>query len=388
VLTAAAAAGGQQQRPHPDEVDTLEFFAQRAAAEEADGGDGSESDGAAGGEGAAGAGDGGDSAGDTDTELGPDVGQRAPSGHPDAMLAHSFMPVHLPAAREEAAIQEALRAQLEGDSEDEEGGHGGGGDSEDEEGGHGGERQAPVPWPSQGEQPLNEFKVTAVFAKAFPTVFPYGAGDPTNKGRRVDVSFADAVAHLTFYAYKWDGGRLVFPFASHPRAPHYAHNMKERHALLSQSNVYLKQNPGDANMTIPELKEQLRDPDRARELVGRMHRYGANVLGSDSYFYARREELLALCDQKGVGTCWFTFSAADNHWPDLHRILPGSGPTADPNSRYSAVREHPHLVDDYFCQRLDQFVHHFFEELLGAEWFWYRLEYQMRGGCHGCSCAY
>jgi hypothetical protein len=187
------------------------------------------------------------------------------------------------------------------------------------------------------------------------------------------------VTHLTFYAYKGTGGRLVFPFASHPRAPHYAQNMRERHALLSQANVYLKQNPGDANMTIAEMKELLCDPDRARELVGRMHRYGANILGSDSYFYARREELLALNDQHGPATLWFTFSAADNHWADLHRHLPGSSAAADPNTRYSAVREHPHLVNDYFCQRLDHFVHYFFEELLDTVWFWYRLEYQMRG---------
>eukprot|EP00978_Attheya_sp_CCMP212_P045446 scaffold346934_cov67-Attheya_sp.AAC.1 len=55
-----------------------------------------------------------------------------------------------------------------------------------------------------------------------------------------------------------------------------------------------------------------------------MQKYNSNVTGSAAYFYKKRCELEALIDVKGMPTMWFTLSAADNHWVDLHTCMYGS----------------------------------------------------------------
>ena len=42
---------------------------------------------------------------------------------------------------------------------------------------------------------------------------------------------------------KWE-----YRFASHPRSSYWAFNMLQRHRLLAQGSVYLKQNPGDSHL--------------------------------------------------------------------------------------------------------------------------------------------
>lgn len=47
---------------------------------------------------------------------------------------------------------------------------------------------------------------------------------------------------------------LQWRFASHPRFPYWALNMKMRHQLISQASIYFHQNPDNANLTIEELQ--------------------------------------------------------------------------------------------------------------------------------------
>ena len=107
---------------------------------------------------------------------------------------------------------------------------------------------------------------------------------------------------------------------SHPRFPYWVLNMKQRHQLLSQANVYLRQHPADANMTMEELKQMVNSMS-ANQMMNRLQRYVSKVQGTNQYWYQRLQELLALIEQKGCSTFLFTFSAADMHWPDLQRLL-------------------------------------------------------------------
>ena len=52
-------------------------------------------------------------------------------------------------------------------------------------------------------------------------------------------------------------GKFEWRFAFHPRFPYWALNMKQRHQVLSQANIYLRHHPVDANMTTEELKEMV-----------------------------------------------------------------------------------------------------------------------------------
>ena len=155
---------------------------------------------------------------------------------------------------------------------------------------------------------------------AFPTLFPYGKGGPTKRTRLREVSLTDGFKHFIKYADLSANGTITWRFASHPRFPYWALNMKQRHQLLSQARIYLTQNPEDANLTTEELRQMVGQMT-ANHLMNRVQRYVAKIQGTKQYWYQRYQELKALITQKGAPTFFFTFSAADNYWPDLQRLL-------------------------------------------------------------------
>jgi hypothetical protein len=157
----------------------------------------------------------------------------------------------------------------------------------------------------------------------FPTLFPYGCGDVTNKDRSVTVSMTESNKHLLNYAiYDETEGRFVYPFASHPRWLKWAQNTCERHRLNGQKDVYLSKNPEDANLSEAELRRILESVGaELNSMLGRMQAYNGNINGSNAYFFGHKGNLEALMEQEGMSTVWFTLSAADNHWDDLHKLL-------------------------------------------------------------------
>ena len=95
---------------------------------------------------------------------------------------------------------------------------------------------------------------------AFPTLFPYGIGDPTKKQRHHAVSLTDTFKHLVSFG-EIVNNKIVWRFASHPRFMYWALNMKQRHQVLSQVNVYMKQYPNDAALTLEQLKVMVNRAD-------------------------------------------------------------------------------------------------------------------------------
>ena len=138
--------------------------------------------------------------------------------------------------------------------------------------------------------------------------------------------------------------------------------------------MFLERTPEVAQLTLEELRERSRGP-KAHHLLNKMYRFGANLTGSDQYWYKKRGELEAIFNQEGAATVFFTFSAADNHWADLHRHL-SSGPNATTLEKAAAVCKYPHVTDRYFCKRLDAFLERFFDKGLSIKWRWHRIEYQ------------
>lgn len=108
-----------------------------------------------------------------------------------------------------------------------------------------------------GSDPINEFDVQYLASMAFPTLFPDGKGDPTNKAVHSEISdsatqsFADKLKHLIKFADKRDE-KWIYRFASHPRFAYWAYNILYRRRILAQGNFFLKQNPSDANLTFDE----------------------------------------------------------------------------------------------------------------------------------------
>ena len=222
----------------------------------------------------------------------------------------------------------------------------------------------PQPWPAAGKV-LSDYDTPGIQAMAFPTLFPLGKGDVTQKTRRVEVSLTESNQHLLKYCYyDQNRGKYVYPFAEHERWCFWAQNTAERHRANTQKSVYLHQTDEHANLTEDELQEIVNEGgDRLKEILGRMNAYNANINGSNAYLYQRRKELEALMFQKGLCTIWFSLSQADNHWVNLHKVL---SPEADDmefedeeeKAKYQrkAARGNPHVCQSILLQESPSLV--------------------------------
>ena len=101
---------------------------------------------------------------------------------------------------------------------------------------------------SIGGVPINEFTTEGYFSCAFPTLFPTGAGDFSGQ-RQNQVTIGNYFKHLTMY----DDNR----FAKHPRFRFFALNTEMRWRALQTSRVYVKQHPGDAQLSLDELRDMV-----------------------------------------------------------------------------------------------------------------------------------
>ena len=249
---------------------------------------------------------------------------------------------------------------------------------------------------------LNDYTTPSIQALAFPTLFPYGVGDCTKKTRSVNVTTTVAIKHYLNYSVHNSNTRMtVYPFARHKRWMHFGQNMAERHRFIGQRRVFLRRNTKFADISEENLRRIVCSrSDEYNELIRCMHVYNANIVGSNSYFFKRRKELEALMESKGMPTAWFTFSAADNHWHDLHKLVYSKDNVFYNDTAYNdldeldklrfrinTLRHYQHIVDKYFYKRTKAFLNAYFSEnCLNVDYFWFRVEYQSRGTAHihGC----
>ena len=236
-------------------------------------------------------------------------------------------------------------------------------------------------WPQVGSQPLNEFTTENLMVMCFPELFMDGKGDPTNKVRLRDVTIPNAAKHLIKFCVKNNVGEWVYPFATHERVAGWLESMIIRKRIMSQANYCMRQNPELQHTTISELAAISRN-EGGRRFVQNIYKYTSNISGSDPYWFQRRRELIAQAEQEGLkGTLFWTLSAADNHWKDIMKLL-DVPEHASPEVKRQAVRRNPHIVDFYFCRRVERAAKHLFRKCLIADWLWYRYEFQMRGSAH------
>ena len=244
---------------------------------------------------------------------------------------------------------------------------------------------ATTDWPPRGSEPLNEYTTPFLATMAFPTLFPDGQGDPTNPSICRNVSLKEKIKHLIKFGERKEEN-WIYRFAKHPRFSYWALNMLQRSQILQQTGIFLKQNPGEQHLTLEQLKDMITN-NSSNVLLSKLSRYIANITGSDAYWYKAKEELKAIIQYAGPPTFFFTLSAADMHWPELHALL-GSDVMNNDNSsevRRQNVKNNPHIVDWFFTERVKNFIKHWLYDTLDVNWHWYRFEYQSRGSihCHG-----
>lgn len=284
----------------------------------------------------------------------------------------------------------------------------------------------PTHWPPLGAF-VNDFDEVGLHSKAFPTLYPYGAGDPSCRDRNTEVSMDDAGKHLMKYAVnlkkakeallpkcETDAQRaavnalypdensilFLYPFVVNDRFVHFQQNTVERHRAFNQRSFWLSRHTEYSTMNDNEIGIVINSGgERLQQLLGSMQSFNANINGSPQYLYKKRQMLENLIEQRGMCTMWYTLSMADNHWDDLFHLLHRdevgkkqtfpvfATPRAEASWKRKFVRTNPHIVDAYFNER----VHTLFDKVFSKsgielEWNWYRIEYQGRGAphVHGC----
>ena len=146
----------------------------------------------------------------SENDCSPDTGPPTDNPSKDIVYIHSTeMSSFLPVGEQQQQEIEAIKNQL----------------SESE----------PMPWPPNGNEPLNEYQVSHLATMAFPT-FPDGKGDPFPSGKDQgllrDIPLQERIKHLLKFAEQIDS-RWVYRSANHPRFSYWAFNMIQKKTNLT-----------------------------------------------------------------------------------------------------------------------------------------------------------
>ena len=142
---------------------------------------------------------------------------------------------------------------------------------------------ATLMWPTIGGTPINEFTTEGYFSCAFPTLFPTGAADFSGR-RQNQVTIGNYFKHLMMY----DDSR----FAKHPRFRFFALNTEMRWRALQTGRVYVRQHPGDAQLSLDELRDMVGGQGEA--FSNRVLHYASSLRGTKQYWFRQRMQLTAL----------------------------------------------------------------------------------------------
>ena len=86
--------------------------------------------------------------------------------------------------------------------------------------------------------------------------------------------------------------------------------MIHRKRILQQSGIFLKQNPGEAHLTIDELRQMAASTcNNSAVFMSQLSRCVGNIAGTNAYWNKVREELKAIITNIGAPTLFFTFSS-------------------------------------------------------------------------------
>ena len=176
-------------------------------------------------------------------------------------------------------------------------------------------------------------RLRATLPLAFPTLFPTDAGDFLGQ-RPVQVTIGNYFMHLMQY----DDGC----FAQHPRFRFFTLNTEMRHRALQTGRVYVRQHPGDGQLSLDELRDMVVRQGEA--FSSRVLHYASSLRGTRQYWQRQRSRLLSMVDTLGLPTVFFTHSAADLQWPELARLICSDNPDSR-TARTKAVIENPAVTD-------------------------------------------
>src|SRR5579859_7160680 len=177
----------------------------------------------------------------------------------------------------------------------------------------------------------------------------------------------------------------------------FALNTKLRAEAQREAQLFIKTAPGAADLTVEDLRQWL-DSERKESFLKSVRRSIDWIPSLMPFWQHHRSQLIQIIEQVGSPHLFFTLSAADLHWPQLHRIIEQQRAlstgndqldldTLDEKARYDRcvdnLTKFPHLASSF----LQQCVKLFLKTLSKVGEFefvdhWYRYEWQHRGSGH------
>ena len=256
-----------------------------------------------------------------------------------------------------------------------------------------------VEWPARENQPVSEFTM-GFFSKAFPDLFPDGRGDITKPRLGKNPSLHEYFKHLM---------RLSRAFVNHHCFTFVATNMLRRHEALTRGNVFAKHCTD--NLTIGQLKEAVANENY--RVINKLLYFAAPIPGTRQYLRYKTDQAVSFVkylrissNERDMFNFFQTFSAADLHWDDFHRLLlpecneylnkrlvdsllevpeeERSGcieKTQDIKLRMENIKRHADIVDWYFYERIKVLEKEVLPKL-GVKHSICRYEVQARGTIH------
>ena len=236
------------------------------------------------------------------------------------------------------------------------------------------------------------------FTKAWVELFPTGIGDITMPRKGKNPSELRWLRHLLRLQNR--------KFAKHPTFCMYMVNRIQRHQALTVGNIYAKRSCPDISLKI--LQEKINNGDF--NTLRNLYYFGKNIKGTPQYFNSQATISINFLRHLRISSgdlrtfnLFLTWSAADNHWPELHRLFPNHeeylGKTVvqkllpehdkllyidkktDILLRMKNLKENSDIVNYFFKKKFQLLVEHVFPILKITD-FIARSEFQGRGSIH------
>ncbi|XP_057850600.2 uncharacterized protein LOC131061102 [Cryptomeria japonica] len=158
-----------------------------------------------------------------------------------------------------------------------------------------------------------------------------------------------------------------------------------RHRSQQTASVFLRTNlENSIPTTLQALREQLQSTP-FDQLPNQLMRFAASLQGTRAYWKRSRKDLTTMIHQLGTPTLFFTLSAADTKWPELHKLFP---PNLSPEFQsmkkqfIQNIVHNPHVTALFLHFRLTIFREEIIDKLFKAKDHWYMYEWQHRGSAH------
>ena len=244
------------------------------------------------------------------------------------------------------------------------------------------------------EKPVSELKTPGFFSMAYPTVFINASCDFTAP-RLVKIPFKEYIEHI----YYCVDNRV----STHPFLKFFLMNLQLRMQALQQGRYVVAQQLNDAHLTIPELRENLRNEDESvpRKIIS----MATNFVNTDPYWREQKRKLDALTffhrKEYGDLPAYFdTNSCAEYHWTPLHELLikyvAKTGNLTedylrqkfqnDSTFKRQLILSNLHIVSSYFDARTINYFATVNRELFAYDDCWWRYEFaKSRGEIHSHS---